>query len=256
MIQKIFAALSSLFFLLGTQAQGADLVFATENQNSFPWIMVDGGGANTHLLETAAANLGHTLTIKRVPWKRCLRSIEADMIDGCYAASFKKDRTAFGVYPSKYGYPDTSKRLHSNSYSLYIREGATLDWDGERFLNLTGNIAAPTGFSIIDKLKKNKVNVVEAASTEAAFRMLCAARVDGVAALTPEAERILASADFAGEPIVRVEVPLVVKPYYLMFSHHRMNTTPELVLEFYDEIERVRKSDAYQSFLKNIQGSM
>jgi polar amino acid transport system substrate-binding protein len=232
--------------------QAAELVFSTMDRDSYPWIFETGGGVNTTLLEMVAANLGHTIKIKRVPWKRCLRPMERNEVDGCYAASFKKVRMASGIFPRIGDKINPSKRLHDNSYTLYTLKDAPLGWDGNNFVNLTGKIGGPAGFSIIAKLKEKGVGVFETDSAEKVLKMLAKGRFKGAAALTPQAARILRANPKLAAQIQKVKIPPVEKPYYLMFSHLRAKTTPGLVDDFYKEIERVRNSQVYKDAVATI----
>jgi len=98
-------------------------------------------------------NLGHDVEIVRLPWKRCMDSLGKNQVDGVFGASYKEKRQKFGVYPMANGKHDGSKQLHPDSYSLYVPKGSNLSWDGDKFINLTGKMGAPMGYSIIEKIK-------------------------------------------------------------------------------------------------------
>lgn len=252
MIGRRLALLSIFLSFLSFRVEALELTFATENADSFPWIMTAGGGVDTMLIKTAAANLNHKINIIKVPWKRCLRIMENNQVDGCYAASFRPKRMKHGIYPMENGAPDASKQLHPGSYSLYVHQDSDVDWDGDQFINLNGMIGAPRGFSIISKLKEKGAAVDEGHSTESILKMLANGRLDAVAALTPQGDRLLKQNKDISPFIRKIQIPLVVKPYFLMFSHQRMKETPAMISEFYDEIEKVRQSDIYQNYYDTI----
>lgn len=232
-------------------ATSAELVFATGDRDNYPWKFIDGRGADTKLIETAAINLGHTAKIVYLPWKRCLANMKNSLVDGCYAASFKEERLEDGVYPMSNGQHDDTKQIHSSSYSLYVRTDSTVDWDGESFLNLEGGIGVNVGYSIISKIKNTGAPIVEVSSTENMFKMLIAERLDGVAGLTPESDYILINNLKFATKIRKVEIPLQFKPYYLMFSHKMNKNSPDLVNAFYKEIEKIRDSNKYKTIYEN-----
>lgn len=252
MIGARLALLSIFLSVLPLRSEAAELTFATENADSFPWIMTAGGGVDTMLIKTAAANLNHKINIIKVPWKRCLRIMESNQVDGCYAASFKPNRMKHGIYPMFDGKPDASKQLHPGSYSLYVQNDSKVDWDGDKFVNLSGMVGAPRGFSIISKLKDKGATVEEGNSTESILKMLVNGRVDAVAALTPQGDRLLNQHKNFNQQIRKIRIPLVVKPYFLMFSQNRNMETPKLVSEFYSEIEKVRNSTIYKDYYETI----
>lgn len=252
MIGRRLALLSIFLSFLSIGSEAAEFTFATENADSFPWIMTTGGGVDTMLIKTAAENLNHKINIIKVPWKRCLKILENGQIDGCYAASFKPARMKHGIYPMLDGKPDVSKQLHPGSYSLYVHQDSEVDWDGEKFINLKGMIGAPRGFSIISRLKSLGAAVDEGHSTKSILKMLANGRLDAVAALTPQGDRLLNQVNDFSSQLRKIHSPLVVKPYFLMFSHQRMKKSPNLISEFYDEIEKVRNSDQYKSYYETI----
>ncbi|WP_168206461.1 ABC transporter substrate-binding protein [Labrenzia sp. PHM005] len=242
-----------LFFLvLPYSARAAELTIALEDAEYFPWQLESGIGADTYLIETAARNLGHRLIFKRVPWTRCLNQIGNNKFDGCYSASFEPERMKHGVFPMAGDRPDPAKRLHSESYSLYVQDQSSVNWTGAGFENLNGDIGAIFGYSIIEHLKNNNANVYEAHSLERLFKMLDAGRLDAVASLTLQADYIIQRTPGYGERILKAEIPLAEKHYYLMFSHKMANTHPALVADFYEEIERIRQSAGYRDHYSNL----
>ncbi len=244
-IRLLVLAMFALTTVFCTTSWAASLKIATENEDSFPWLY-DNEGADVELIKAAGKNLGHDVEIVYMPWKRCLDSLKKNKVDGLFAASFKEKRQKFGVYPMANGTHDASKQLHPGSYSLYVPKGSNLSWDGDKFINLTGKMGAPMGYSIIDKLKAKGAEVHEAKQTIMLMKMLANGRLASVAALTPQGDRILKNnADLAAK-ITKIEVALVEKPYYLMFSHDMANNKADLIKAFWAEIEKVRASDQYK----------
>jgi len=246
MIKNTMLLLISFFIFL-PNVQADTLHFATENEDSFPWVMKDKTGVDIFLIKKALANLGHTLELTQVPWKRALHELDLNKIDGCFTASYKDKRAKLGHYPTVDGADhDASKRLHSASYSLYVLKDSSLGWDGSKFTSASVKIGAPMGYSILDLLKEHKVAIHEAKKTEQLMLMLKAARLDGVATLTTQGDLVLAQNPELAGLIKKVAIPLVEKPYYLLFSKKLFSENNALALQIWDEIEKVRNSDEYQ----------
>lgn len=239
----------TLFFslYLASAAVGQTLKFATEDADSYPWTMKDGSGVNFDLINKAADNIGVKVEFVLYPWKRCLESLKNNTVDGAFSASYKKKRTEMGVYPTTAdGKPDASRQLHSSTYALYVQNGSDLSWDGEKFVNLTGKIGAPAGYSIIEKLKEKGATVAEVPSTDKLVKMLAIGRLQGVASLTTQVDYALKNDSAAAGKIKIVEPPLVEKPYYLMLSHKLVKENAALANKLWDEIRKVRESAEYK----------
>lgn len=229
-----------------------ELIVARENTVNFPWQLMDGMGADTYLIETAARNLGYAIEFKKVPWNRCLNQIANNNFDGCYSASFKPERMGFGVYPMADGKPDPAKRTHTESYSLYTLKSSPADWTGQTFKNLDGDVGAIYGYSVVDVLKENNASVFEGDDLDQLFKMLIAGNLSGVASLTSKADYYIQSNPDLQHVVRKVEVPLVKKHYYLMLSHKLAQDEPELAAALYDEIEKVRQSEDYQKYFSSL----
>ncbi len=242
---KVFLVMVALMSFGCANVWSANLKIATENQESFPWLF-DGAGVDVELIKAVGKNLGHNIEIAKMPWKRCLASLENNSVDALFAASYKEKRLQYGIYPTVAGKADGTKQIHPGSYSLYVPKGSSLSWDGNNFSGLSGKIGAPAGYSIIDKLKEKGAAVHEAKTTEQLMKMLASGRITGVASLTPQGDRILAGAPDLAAKIAKVKVPLVEKPYFMMFSHDMANNKAALVQAFYNEMEKVRNSDQYK----------
>lgn len=185
---------------------------------------------------------GLKVAFVRMPWKRCLSELQTGSTDGAFNASFKPERLEMGVYPMKNGEVDTSRRLTTISYSLYKMKNAALSWDGLKFINLTGMLGAPLGYSIVDDLRKLGAQVDEASGTRQNFEKLLKGRVQGVAAQDVTGDALLAQ-NPAFKDIVKVEVPIVTKPYYLMISKQFVAKNPRLAETIWDTIGMLREKE-------------
>jgi len=190
MIKNTMLLLVSFFILL-PNLQADTLRFATENQDYCPWGMKDNTGMDLFLIKKAIANLGHTLEITQVPWKRCLQELNFNKVDGCFPGSYQATRIKLGHYPTVDGRPDTSKRLHSGSYSLYVLKDSSLGWDGSQFTVSPLKVGIPMGYSIINLLKKHKMTIHEAKNSDRLMLMLKLARLDAVAIPTKQGDLVL-----------------------------------------------------------------
>ena len=250
-MKKMKVLVFAMFFIstmFCTIALADTLKVAAENNSYVPWVLDKNAteGVDVELIKIAGKNLGHTIEFVTMPWKRCLDTLQKNKVDGVFSASYKDKRLKYGVYPMANGKHDGSKRLHTDSYSLWILKDSNVGWDGDAFSNLTQNIGAQRGYSIIDKLIDKGAKVYEGNDAISLMKMLSIGRIDGVATLTTQGDSVLAQDAALGAKIKKITAPLAEKPYYMMFSHEMNKNKPELVKAFWTELEKVRTSDLYK----------
>jgi polar amino acid transport system substrate-binding protein len=252
-MKRVLGAITAAMLTVSAwQASAQTLVLGLENVEYFPWQLPDGIGADIFLMETAARNLGYAVDLRPVPWRRCLNEAGSNAIDGCFSASFEVSRMDLGVYPMAGNRPDTSKALHADSYSLYVPTESDVRWTGSEFENLSGDIGAIYGYSIVTMLENQGAGVFKADRLGQLFQLLLRDRLDGVAALTAHADHLIEQTPELNGRVRKVGPPLDEKHYYLLFSHGFAKNNPEVVLALYDEIKRVRKSPEYRENYEHI----
>jgi len=229
----------SLVLLGSNQVQGAEpiqFVYAAENKEVFPYFIGNGHeipknkpGTRIEAIQLLDEKVDQIkITYERLPWKRCLLELESGRVDGLIA-SFKVERLKYGEYPTKNRKLDESKYSHSLSYCAYSQSNAQYSWNGEKFSNAKGMVfAVPRGYSIIEALKKEGIQVNEVDGIDQAVSMFRLYRVDGIAApcLTADAEFERQKVD--KEQFVKLSPPLVTKNYYLMLSKQFVTKHPKL----------------------------
>lgn len=154
-----------------------------------------------------------------------------------------------GHYPTDAeGRLDQDKRLHTSRYALYRRTGSPLDWDGQRFSQLEGRVGSLSGFSIIDLLRAQGVEVDESSRDPLALlQMLVRGRVEAVALQRLRGDFILQRHPQLAAQLERVPQPLEEKAYYLMLSNRLLDQQPWLAAAIWAEIARQRESQAYRA---------
>ncbi|HZH28101.1 MAG TPA: hypothetical protein VEY95_13050 [Azospirillaceae bacterium] len=244
------ATLVGLFSLACLPARAAtELTIAFEDKEQFPNYLGNSAeidpakpGVHVELVKVTAAELGIALKLVRMPWKRALDTLKSGEVDGVFSGSFSADRLEIGVYPMKDDAPDESLRIGTIAYSLYRQKGGNVSWDGKTVSNLNGPVGAPAGYSIVADLRKIGVTVEESSATPLDLAKLKAGRVGAVAAQEFTADQLLKRADFAG--IEKVTPALVVKHYYLLFSHQIARKDPGLIRKFWETLAKHRDVSA------------
>jgi polar amino acid transport system substrate-binding protein len=233
--------------LVSMQASAAELKFCTENEDSYPWILKNRKGLSIILLDMVEKKINQKILIDAIPWKRCLQELKAGHYDGAVNASFKTDRAEFAVYPMAVDKIDSNKRMLIDSYSLYRLKGSKVEWNGKEFKPDDAIVGAQTGFSVVDQLKGLKLKVDDSSgSTEINLKKLLLGRVTAVALPTLQGDNVLDKDAELQSKIEKIALPLIEKPYYLIFSKPFFAQEAALVKKIWDYIESTRESAEYK----------
>lgn len=218
-----------------------------EDATYFPWQIKNGHGLDNNLVDLAAQKIGVKAEMLAMPWKRCMTEVGYDTQAGGFAASYNQERASFAVYPMRDGKPDASRRMRYDSYSLYRIKGSAVKWDGKQLSNVSGTVGVQLGYSIAVDLRKLGADVDEShVSPELQMRKLLAGRVQLVALLTLDGDKLLEQAPFASQ-VERITPPLVERPYFLVFNKEYYARNPKLVEDMWNAIAQVRESEHFKS---------
>jgi polar amino acid transport system substrate-binding protein len=223
------------------------LKFCFESTTILPWRTADGRGLNIDLLQQVSQLTGVAFSYQALPWKRCLANLQANEVDGAFAASFIPERLEIAAYPGG-KVADPSKRMHTDRYVLLRRKGSAVQWDGKQISNLDGGlVGVQLGYSISAQLHTWGVPVEESNQNALALaRRLMLGRVAAVAVGGSDATMLFGQPDIAAQ-LEELPLPLTEKPYYLLLSHPLQEAQPELAQRIWKSIETVRNSAAYRA---------
>ncbi|WP_417433694.1 substrate-binding periplasmic protein [Kiloniella sp.] len=176
-------------------------------------------GLYMEILHKVSSELGLKLSPVRRPWKRCLKLLEQDRVDGVMGVSFLAERRKIGLYPQQNGALDLNARLAMKSYSIFVMNNYPFLWNGE-LSEIRGKlIGVPLGYSIVPKLVRAGVKVSEHANTEQLFDMLKHGRVEAVVTLEQVGDFLLEAKSNRFKNIIKLEPIIEQKAYYLMVGH-------------------------------------
>jgi polar amino acid transport system substrate-binding protein len=201
------------------------------------------------LLRMVGPRLGVEFQFRRVPWQRGLFLVETGQADAIFAASYNEDRGRYGAFPMKDGHPDASRRIHQQSYSLFVRPGSAVRFDGRGISGLTQAVGVQGGFAVIGHLEAMGVALDREPSPRNNLLKLVAGRIDAYAEIDTLAEAAMwAEPGFAAQ-VVKLDPPLRSTPYFLMVSKIFQQAHPELTERIWDAIADVRGTEAYRDLL-------
>jgi len=250
-MQKLFIGIVIMMFSASVYAEKPQFIFAYEDREGFPAYLGNGQevpkenpGIDIEVLRLVEQRVPITVIFKRMPWKRCLHELGTGNVSAV-EASYKKEREKLGVFPRKpNGSVDPSRRLTTETYSLYVLKDSTLRWDpqSKRFINLKGQLGAQLGYSIVGDLRKLGHSFDESGSAFTNLKKLVLGRLDGI--ITQESQTGFYikkhSKEFAS--VVKTEPPLKTKPYYFIISHQFANKYPKITHQIWDTVAELRKT--------------
>jgi len=204
-------------------------------------------GISLDVLQEVARRLGIKFEYSRRPWVRGLYLLENNKVDGIFHSSYKKKRTAFGVYPLQNGVVDPSRAIFVQRYNLYKRRGSPLTWDGSSLENLQGSVAVIRGYAIKGDLEKMAVPVVEVSSQEKVLEKVLRGKIDAFANLEGMTDYYLSFNRNRFADIEKMSPPFKAKPYHLMFSRQFYQQHQTLAERIWDEIRTVNSSPVFET---------
>ncbi|MDM8517616.1 transporter substrate-binding domain-containing protein, partial [Desulfobacterales bacterium HSG16] len=222
-----------------------------ENKTSFPNYVGHGKKINwekpgfaVEFLKIVEKKLGLKIKFVRLPWKRCLATMQKNEVDGVFNASYKKERLKFGRYPTTSdGKVDTERRITEMAYVFFKLRHSDIHWDGKKFTNLNGNIGTILGYSIGDILKKEGFSVDDGASSpQSLLDKLIFERFSVMAASDNQIQELISKSPDRYKDVVKLEIPYQVKPYYVMLSHNFVTQHPDMAEKIWDTIGKFRES--------------
>ncbi|WP_434632094.1 substrate-binding periplasmic protein [Chromobacterium sp. CV08] len=243
---RALSGLCAGLWLCQAAAQPPALRLCHEDAPSYPWLLENGRGLSQIMMDMVARRLGITIRSQALPWVRCMSEVTAGRLDGLYKISYAPERTALGVFPMKNGQADVSLRMLTDSYSLYRVKDGGLGWDGRRVIGAGKGVAAQTGFSVVAQLQRQGLKV-DSSSRNASviLHKVLLGRVDGAALQSQAADDAIAAEPALQGRLDKLEPPLAVKPYYLIFSHAFYQREPALARKIWQAVAAVRASPAY-----------
>ena len=252
---KTFALLILLLCWL-PNVSAIKLVIAYEDKENPPYYYANisepekSRGVTLDVLNTIAKRLDFDIEYVHLPWLRALIKLKQNKVDALFHASYKPDRIKYGLYPMKNALVDTDKMLMTQRYILYKHVDSPLNWNGKNFTNLSGSLGAVMSYAIVSDLKKMGVMVTELSNSLALLNQVQSGRLAGFVSLENMTDSLIRKNKTALISIEKIPMAVTEKPYYLMFSHGRFKTHPELVEAIWMEINNIKTSGKYLELLK------
>ncbi|WP_417455443.1 substrate-binding periplasmic protein [Kiloniella sp.] len=218
-----------------------------ENRAQPPYYMGDDAvvplhqrGVYVDILAKVAAELGIWMQLVRRPWKRCLRLLELNEVDGVLGVSYLAEREAIGRYPRVNGALDHNARLAMKSYSFYVRRDHQIPWKGVLSEVEGYSVGVPLGYAISSRLVKAGVKVSEQSHTEFLLEMLKHKRIEAVTTLAGAGDFQIREDPERYKDIVKLSPSLQAQSYHLLIGYEFYADNREMVERIWDLIPSYR----------------
>lgn len=223
------------------------VVLCFDDLDVAPWRTRRGKGLNFTMLEAVAQRSGIRFTLQPEPWRRCQDNVRRGRVDGSFGMSWTPERAAFALYPGG-ATPDPHYRMFEGGYLLVRRRGTTVAYDGQRITGLEGNLGAEPATSIAQDLRRRGYRVEDnAPDTVALLRKLASGRLGAAAIGTDQWHNLQREQPERFSSLEALPVPLVNKPYFVVFSKPFAERRPELAQRIWENVAAVRASPEYRA---------
>lgn len=202
-------------------------------------------GSMQLLISMVAKDLGLTVDVVALPWKRCQESVRAGRLDALVGAGFVPLNRELAEFPLYGEGAETRRSLGAARVVLVRRIGSNADWDGKKLTDCAKPVGVPFGTQIIiDEVQKRGCFVDAGGKTDDQnIQKLLQMRVDLATGYENDI-RELVDTKYKGLVTV-LPIPLFETHYYLAFSKQFYAGNQRLVEAFWAKIAEVKVSAEY-----------
>ena len=186
-----------------------------------PYLFVADGrpaGAHVNMLKHAFEHLPYSLTIKTMPWKRCLNWAQAGRVDGVLSASYTKERAEYLHFPLDAMSADGNapNRIMSVNYVI-VSSTRIPEWNGKAD-KLPLPIGVPMGYATAERLQARGLKVTEGLRYDDLFRMLMRDRIGSLIITNELADLYLLEPPYK-DKLRKHRVPYETHPLFVPFAN-------------------------------------
>ncbi|WP_430457006.1 amino acid ABC transporter [Rheinheimera sp.] len=208
------------------------------------------GATIEHLYQLTAAIPGVSLTLERLPWKRCLSKLQAGETDAL-VASYRPEREDIGNYPMLDGKPDPSRAFSEHHTCLVKKADSQWTWDGERVQGIDSLVVArPLGYAPLIVPGPQQVSMHYTLSGTMDLDLLQAGRIHAVTTLCKIAGQAVVSSVISDLGLQVLQPPLHSNTGYLVFSKQFSERHPQLSAALWRELQLNKAIPIYRNYLK------
>lgn len=210
-------------------------------------------GLDYELLDRLSQHADWQVKVQVVSGRRCMVELQQGRADATVGLSHSPSRAAYLRYPLRDGRIDEARALRWDSYSLYHRANAPVQWDGKRLQLAPGAVVeALQGHSVAEDLRALGVPVREQGrSTEYAVHRLLHGEVAAAALQTSHVESLRETLP-ALQALVQAQPPLRLRPYFVVFSERFAKAHEAQLPALWKAFEAAAQFPAYQRAARSV----
>lgn len=245
---RFYFCLLSMAFALPLEATPVRICYEQSEMLPYtrgegPEVPADPGLVPTRIKQAGAgANLD--LVLYRRPWKRCLLDLEQGRAEGIFPLIWTAEREQWAAFPRlATGELDPRRYLWEGVYSIFVRHGAALGWDGERFSQLKNGVAAPSGYVAQQKLNRLGVRGPQHLEVEKGLWLVAMERLDGYVIDRHIGEHLIRKYGL-NDSLTTLPIPFMSSKWYLALSKPFVRLHPDEAQALWSALEKVRHEQA------------
>lgn len=232
--------------LICVQFSWADTInFCYEDQPYLPYlsdpsVRSENQGLLLDLIQTTVVKRKINVTFQRMPWKRCLKSLEDGGIDAAFALIWTPERDNLFAYPKTAdGNVNSDFRLWRVTYDIFANNESNLGWDGINFTNINYGLSAPKGYVAWNQLKSAGVLYSKELNPDQGLALVSLDRLDGFIVEKLIGQETLKRLNITNV-ITPFEKPYMHSDWYVAFSKQKYAQDKQLVDSFWQHLMTVR----------------
>jgi polar amino acid transport system substrate-binding protein len=223
-----------------------------DNQDAYPSTLKDGTGFSFLLLNIVAERLDLNFSYQALPWKRCLKEVQAGNYDGVIGIAYLPERRSMAAYPlNSKAEPLHEQRLLTTTRSVYRRKGSTSFWNGKQFSPLNGPVGVQAGYMAASVLMQKQISKDDSSqSVDDLFRKLNVGLVQIAVVEERQGDRTLKTHPDYQKQIEKLPQPFLISDLFLAFSYPFQNRNPKLSQAIWQNIAIVRESEQIKNSMQ------
>ncbi len=232
-------------------AHGENLQICTDINYWYPYTFESAGtakGIHIDIVTLALNNLEHKFTFTPLPWKRCLKETINGKYNAVVSGSYKPERAVKLLYPPDAPYTKKSKwRITQVEYVVVSHIDNAFIFNGD-LSTIPEPARAPLGYSIVDDLRKKRIEVITASNTYDNFKQLVNSK-RGVVISPPQNAIELSKIPEFKDKLKIHSTPIKSKSYFLLFSKTNPGLDEQMQKILWNEIKNIRNNAKYMKEL-------
>jgi len=230
------------------QTAPLDMTVCVFDEPFSPMTFPDGCGQSLELLRRASALQPVAIRQLVAPRSQCMNRLRSGEVDAMLAA-FTPERAAYGAYPMKGAQPDPGRGVGELDFSVSRRRGATVAWDGRRFIGL-GRQPVGTQPDLLHMSMLREMDIVvddSASNVDQVFAKLAGKRVAAVVTEREEGGELIAR-KYRGQ-IEMLPAPFQKTPIYLIVNKAFYQKHQPQIEAYWQAIAQARHTPAFRRFI-------